>query len=681
MAELLFELGVEELPASFVAGASRQLADEIQARLTEERVGFGGVEVFSTPRRLIVAVHGLDSMQPDSTKDMRGPGVKAAYDANQQPTPALLGFCRGQGVDPKDLRTEGDYVWVTKHISGKPTSELLPAILEGAVRALKFDKTMRWGTARMRFARPIRWILAALDGQLVEMSIESVTSGLTSRGHRFNFPEEFEARTLDQLLTELRSRNVEPDPLVRRERILSETKQAASGSPVMTEELLDENTHLSEWPSALEGEFKSDFLELPEPVLITAMAKHERFFPVRGTDGKLLNRFISIRGGGEEATVRSGNEWVLNARFNDAKFFFDEDKKLTFDDFLARTDRMSFQEKLGSVRQRADRLAALCAYQASAMGLDPETARLAGLYAKADLSTGLVSELSSLQGVIGGEYARRAGMPSEVADAIACQYRLSDLANDATSPILGMLLARADQLDKLAGYLGLGLAPSGSSDPYGLRRAATFLIEAGWTWPGLASGDLEAITTACRLIQEAGLPNDAAKAVELLQEIYIGRYKALLSDHRYDLVEAAMMESEPTELLNSSSVRFRVLALELGASDTAFVQAATRPLNIVAAARKKSIDIPSHLPNPSDLDSAEGIQLLEAGEAAAAQSAKTPEDLISTLRKLQAPIDVFFDSTMVMVEDERVRSARLAMLDHVGRTLLRAGDWTKVVLE
>ncbi|HSI73129.1 MAG TPA: glycine--tRNA ligase subunit beta, partial [Fimbriimonas sp.] len=542
--------------------------------------------------------------------------------------------------------------------------------------------------ARMRFARPIRWILASLDGQLVPFDIEGVQAGLMSRGHRFYAPEEFESTTLNQLITDLRARKVEPDPDKRRERIVDETQKVAGGTPYMTDALIDENVFLTEWPTAIAGEYREEFRELPEPVLITAMAKHEKMFPVRDAGGKLTTTFVFIRNSGEDDSVRNGAAWVLNARFNDAKFFFDEDKKHSLDDFLDKTSGILFQEKLGSVRLRADRLAKLAQEIARQTGADSdevEAARLAGLFAKADLSTGLVSELSSLQGVIGGEYGRREGLPDPVCWAIASQY---DLAKnpEATCPgsRTALRLIIADQLDKLAGYLGQGLTPSGSSDPYGLRRAATILIECAWLWPHPLPGYDDLLRLAIRNYEGVALDED--KALAAFAEVMASRYEALLPDARYDLLDAALRGRTPEDVGSPRLVKFRLRALESLAEDVPFIQTATRPLNIVSAAAKKGISFGSTFEGAGNLQSADGEALLMASEhqrSPIGQAVANEDDALLTrsLRALAEPITRFFDSTMVMAEDEQVRSARLTLLNLVSKQLLAAGDWSKVVIE
>lgn len=676
MPELLIELGCEELPAAFVRDSIAQFAAHVTHGLAQASIAHGAVTTMGTPRRLIVSIQDVMDRQPDTTQEVRGPGVKAAYQADGSPSPALQGFCRGQGVEPATVEAKGDYVWITKHVAGKATAELLREIIPASIRAMTFPKSMRWGSARMRFARPIRWILAAYAHNVVQFEIETVKSGLESCGHRFYSPGAFEATTLTGLVTELRARKVEPDPAVREDIIRKGAADVAGGLAELSDELVEENVFLTEWPTPIAGTFRDSFLGLPDSVLITAMAKHEKSFPVRDAGGKLTNRFVSVRNSGVDDVVANGYAWVLNARFNDAQFFYDEDAKVSLDEFLARTERMMFQEVLGNVRQRADRLGDLTAAIAERLGAtNLDDARAAGLYAKADLSSGLVSELASLQGIIGGEYARRAGKSSVACHAIATQYNCdANMPAESEAEIVGLALCVADQIDKLAGYLGIGLVPSGSSDPYGLRRAANIVIEAAL--PG-SSRDLFEI--AGDAYAKQGLPHDRAKMLEALPAILRARYEIAFEEIRYDIVEAAMPEGLD-DLLNPRLVAARVESLCSLAQDAAFIQAATRPLNIVAAARKKNEAIPNAVIE-ADLESSEGKALLTAARGVKPlHDEDEVDDAIAALRSLQAPIDAFFDSTMVMVEDARVRGARLAMLSELSDLIRSFGDVTKIVI-
>lgn len=683
MPELLLELGCEELPASFVPKAYIDLKDNLAAHLGEAGVLQGEATAMGTPRRLIVSFPDLLPRQEDKQVDQRGPALQAAYDPEGNPTQALLGFCRGQGVDPSQLRKDDKYVWATKQVKGQDTKDLLTELIPQAIKQLSFEKSMRWGRSRMRFARPIRWILAAFDGQPVEFEVETVKSGTTSRGHRFYSPKQFQATNLAELLGKLSEHFVEPNPERRKELILSGAKSSATGSPDITDALLEENVFLTEWPTAIEGTFRQEFMELPSSVLVTAMAKHEKFFPIRDANNQLTNRFVSIRNAGEDDSVRRGNEWVLNARFNDAKFFFDEDRKHTLAQFLDKTEGILFQDRLGTVRQRADRLSSIAADIARQTGADQseiDLARQAGLYSKADLSTGLVSELTELQGLIGGEYARREGMPEAVCWAIATHYDLGkNLSPSTVEARTAVRVVLADALDKLQGYLGLGMEPTGSSDPYGLRRAATALIEVAWSWPDRFPSYVNLMQSAYEAYLAQGFILDGGNALTLLANLFGSRYEALLQDVRHDILDAAILRDDTAAVLDPQSVRIRIKAVQSLAADNAFVHTATRPANIVAAAEKKGIAIG----NPTKLDSAEGEALLAQSNAIEAdlQAADKADRIVELLRTLGGPINAFFDSTMVMVEDEEVRSSRLGLLAQTSRQLRTAGDFTKIVIE
>jgi len=686
MTEFLLELGCEELPATFVRKAYEDLRDNLTGLLKEAGVLQSEGTAMGTPRRLIVSFPDLAARQEDKNVEQRGPAIQAAYDDAGNPSKALLGFCKGQGVDPNDLRKDDKYVWATKHVKGRETGELLAELIPQAIRALSFEKSMRWGATRMRFARPIRWILAAYNGQAVSFDIEGVKSGTKSCGHRSYKPETFEAANLSDLLSGLEKRFVQPNPEKRREAILAGAARVATGTPDISDALLDENVFLTEWPSALQGRFRDEFMELPRPVLVTAMAKHEKFFPIKDKEGSLSNKFVSIRNAGEDDTVRRGNEWVLNARFNDAKFFFDEDRKHTLAEFLDKTEGILFQDRLGTVRQRADRLSELAAEIARMTHGDQaeiDLARKAGLYCKADLSTGLVSELASLQGVIGGEYARRENFPDEVCHAIATHYDPSKNPNpDCSGARTAVRTLLADQLDKLAGYLGLGMEPTGSSDPYGLRRAATICIEAAWFWPGEFPSFATLIGAAFQSYLAQGIVLDEAKARESLATLFASRYSALLPNVRHDILDAAVLADDVDEVLSPKRIKVRIAAVEQLASDNTFVHTATRPANIVAAALKKNVFVGE----PTKLDSPEGeallAQLRSTEKSLGGAVAKGDVDgIVGALKNLALPINGFFDNTMVMIDDDAIRSSRLGLLKMANSQLRAAGDFTKIVIE
>lgn len=683
MPELVFELGCEELPASQAARAASVLAEKIKEGLEAAFIPAGSITAWTTPRRLIVGAFDIPAIQPDQHKRQRGPALANAFGPDGSPSKALEGFLKGQGASLEDIEKEGDYVWASKTIAGQPSVSLLPAILGEAIRAIPFEKTMRWGGGRFRFSRPIRWILAAFDGAAVPFEFEGVRAGAASRGHRFMAPEEFPAPTWSALVDGLRERFVEPDPAARRARILDGIAAVSQGRADVVEALVDENTHLTEWPTATHGRFREDFMALPEPVLVTAMAKHEKMFPVRGEDGRLSSEFVFIRNGGDEATVSAGNSWVLNARFNDAKFFFDEDAALSLDDFLEKSASMTFQEQLGSVRSRASRLENLAAKLAASLGMsaeEQECARMAGLYAKADLSTGLVGELASLQGVIGGEYARRHGLAEEACEAIAGQYDLASfLPVDSPAKRVGFVLVCTDQLDKLAGYFGLGISPSGTSDPYGLRRAAGILVQAAWAWPAPPQPGLfweMALSMASEEYRTQGIDFEDEKVLASAEAVFAQRAEAML-DARYDVREAAVSGAASQPRL----VKARAAALALAQADQDLLNALSRPVNIAAAGAKKGEAFADPASKPGD-DPVYGA-LLEAANAAHAGVndalvSEDPEAVVAALRQLQGPIDRFFEALMVMVDDADERARRLGLMQLASRAILQAGDIAKL---
>lgn len=690
MPNLVFELGCEELPAHGVARAAQDLKDAVTSRLHDAGLTYSEAKTLCTPRRLILSIIGLPAEQSDQMIEQRGPSESAAFNPDKTPSKALEGFCRGQGIDPNEVELREGYVWVSKRIVGKETQEVLATILPEAVRALTFDKSMRWGEARMRFARPIRWIVAVLDGNIVSFDIEGVAATNLSRGHRFLSPETFPVTTFDQFVSDLRTRSVEPDPAEREKAIREQAAQVAEGIPNLPEALVQENVFLTEWPIAHQGRFNESFMGLPDAVLITAMAKHQRFFPVFDQKSKVTNAFVSIRNSGDEDAVRQGNEWVLNARFNDAQFFFDEDKSKSLDDFLQLTGRMLFQDKLGTVLDRSARLESLAKIIATTTGadqLEQDAAAIAGKYAKADLATGLVGELSSLQGIIGGEYARREGLPEQSCWAIATQY---DLAKNHTITTpesrTAIRLLLADQIDKLTGFLGLGIVPKGSSDPFGLRRAATQIIEAVWLWPQPFPGLQELFQASAGLYKNQSVELAADQIITSLTEIFLGRYEALMSDLKHDVFEAAVSSSSVQELLQPKLIRTRAQTMAVLDKDHALVQTMTRPLNILSAAEKKGdLTLPEAL-HPESLQSESGILLAEKVGSASleihhALRREEPAVAAAELEKLSGSIHQFFEETMIMDDDPTVRAHRLKLVQETTEAIRQVGDFTKIVIE
>jgi glycyl-tRNA synthetase beta chain len=686
MPHLLLEIGCEELPATGFPACLQGLGASVERRLSEAGLAPSEIRLAATPRRLIVGAWGIPERQADRTERKRGPKAAAAWESEGKPSRALEGFCRSQGVDPASVVEEDGYVWVDLSIAGRSSVEVLAEILPQCIAETPFAKSMRWAGRSERFARPVRWIVASLDGAVVDFEWAGIASGRQSRGMRHNGAPLLEAGSWDELMASLRAEGIEPDPAARAA-LVREQVLAAGGKGVMADEaLIDENTHLTEAPGAHRGGFDPDFLRLPESVLITAMAKHERFFPIRGEDGRLRPEFVSVRNGGDPERVRHGNEWVLNNRFNDAAFFFDEDSRRTLEDFRADLAGMAYQKGLGTMLQKSERMEAVARAGAAQAGADPDRAALAARLAKADLSTGLVGELASLQGRIGEEYALREGHPEPVCRAVGAHYSVEACeALQGEARTLAHLTLMADVLDKLVGYLGLGLAPKGSADPFALRQAATLFIRSSWARPW---GHIEAdvfVDASLAAYAAQGIALDSEQCRSLLEQLLRARFDQLVEaepgqpapDH--DARQSVLAGSGLMELTKPNQVRRRVWTASRAQQDAALVTALRRPVSILASAEEKGLAGDPQGPRPASPMSAAVDQAMSV---LAAETPPTPEQALAALQRLEQPINEFFEGSMVMAEDadERQRNlnlmaaARAAILLIANPRLLKAED-------
>jgi glycyl-tRNA synthetase beta chain len=721
MPNLVLEIGTEEMPAAALPGAISQLREAVEKRLAEARLPAGSVKALGTPRRLVVMASGLPERQPDVEREVRGPAWNVAFDGEGKPTGAAIGFARKQGVPVEALTKvqtpQGDYVLARVTDAGKPATEAIgPALLE-CVRSLTFPKVMRWGDGPTRFVRPVRRIVCLLDHRVAPLEFAGVTSGRTTRGHRY-LGGPVELPHADQYAEALRSAWVMTDPEERRAAIVEQgDKLAASvgGTVPWDADLLEENVHLVEWPTCLLGRFEARFLDLPRPVLVTAMKKHQRFFPVEGSDGRLLPCFISVRNGGPEHLdkVRAGNEAVLRARFEDARHFFLHDREVPLDRMAEKLDRLVFQEKLGTMAQKAARLQRLVKPLAEAHGLDADQIELATRAArlcKADLTSEMVIELPSLQGIMGREYALLQGEPEAVADAIAEHYRPRSASDALPTTSLGKLLAVADRMDTLVGYAGLGITPSGSQDPFGLRRAATGVVQIlaeEEDVPSLAAMQVQA-AEGYREVNGLDFPLDPL--CNALQTLFHQRIAAYLSerDVRYDLVDAALYGG-PVYGTVVRSVVLRGLTLNGLADDVSFVptvQAAARVANILGPAdpapipgkegihggRERAVERavalleeaarridPSRFEDPAERRLYEAALLIVPGVARAA-AAYDFQAVYAELQAIRDPVNAFFDDVLVMSEDAALRANRLALLGLVDALYKTLADFRKVVV-
>ncbi len=714
MEKLLFEIGTEEIPAKFMPGSLAQLKELAEKKLEEQHIPYADVKVYGTPRRLTFVAAGVAEKQEDILKEAKGPSVQIAY-VNKVPSKAAEGFARGQGVAVADLIVKDGYVYAVKHIEGRPTIELLPAILEDIIRSLTFPKTMRWADHDFRFVRPIRWLTALFGDKVVPVEITGVRSGRTSRGHRFlraplekkdaeSFIKSVASRVVNAAVTAgsdsfglvvlpkaddyerlLRANFVMVDQNERREvirRQVTELAEKEGGRAEINADLLEEVTYLVEWPTALCGSFAKSFLALPKECIITPMREHQRYFPVLKEDGSLLNKFITVGNGDRKHmdVIAHGNERVLRARLSDAEFFFKEDRKLSLAARLEKLKTVSFQEGLGNMEDKSRRLAQEAKALAYAVNsaVDPAKLERAALLAKCDLVSNMVVEFTELQGVMGREYAKLDGEDPAVALAIYEHYLPRFAGDELPKSALGRLIGIADKLDNIAATFSRGLAPTGSQDPYALRRQALGIINI------LIDGNLHVGLNKMLAATLYMLNVPAEKTGELVPQImsFIKlRLRNMLIDQglRYDAVDAALADKRADDV---TDIYLRARALNTfaeGSEAPALVQAAARVANLLAKAEGESAIDPLLFSEEAERELYAKVDELTPLVMAAMVKYDHPKVLRLALG-LAEPIDRFFQDVMVMDKDEKIKANRLALLAAVQDITHAVGDLSCLVL-
>jgi glycyl-tRNA synthetase beta chain len=689
-ASFLLEIGVEELPSGAVASAVEQFRTALLSRLETERLGVlpDTVQIFATPRRLAFFVAGVPLRQPDAEQEVRGPSVRSAFAPDGTPTKAAEGFAAKNGVPVEALVVQGDYVTVRRVEQGRSAAEVLAQAIPDLLKTITFPKFMRWGEGNYRFGRPLRRFIALLGEDVIPFTVEGVAAGRETAGHRYSKGAvTIPVADANAYAAALRAAFVEPDPAVRRRRIIDDAQilaRSVGGTAILPEALIEENVYLTEWVTGVLGTFDPVFLALPRPVLETAMKKHQRFFPVEGPSGTLLPHFIAIRNGDDEhlETVRAGYEKVLSSRFNDARFFFEHDRATPLAEKVARTERIIFQEKLGTLADKARRMEAVLR-ETHLFGWthDAEHARRAAHLAKADLVTETVMELPALQGVMGREFALLDGEPGPVADALFEHY-LPRFAGDALPHgRIGTVLALADRADTLVGYLRfVGAEPKGSSDPFGLKRAASAVID-------LLARDRSLPTSSALLAaaEHAFIAQNLIPAQKPVDPTALleARLRSLLEERgvRYDLIDALL--SAPWDNVASVVARAKALGALLSSDEEVQVAtAATRVRNILRGVK----EVPEETPNRTLLTTPEERALLAFLQTVGPQADRALQngdytDALDTLAALSAPIDRLFDHVMILADDLAVRTARLALLAMADRLYLRLADFSRLVTE
>ena len=726
MEKLLFEIGTEEIPAKFMPNILAQLKELAEKKMTELRIPFESVKTYGTPRRMTFIASGVAEAQEDSTVEAKGPSAKIAFvngDIHGEPSKAAQGFARGQGVDVKELVVRDNYVYAIKHLAGQPVKELLPGLLMDILTSLNFPKNMRWADHDFKFVRPIRWLVALFGEEVVPVEITGVKSGKFSRGHRFLRRSAVDAAmehesfidaakavlgnaaakaknavasaalgtygaveipNADAYEKTLYDNFVMVDQDARRELIRQQVTDmgiAEGGHAEINEDLLEEVNYLVEWPTALCGNFEDKFLALPKECIITPMREHQRYFPVLAEDGSLLNKFITVRNGGKEHLdiVAHGNERVLRARLSDAEFFFDEDRKQSLADRLEKLKTVSFQEGLGNMNDKSNRLVQAADMLAMAINakVDKEKLERAALLCKCDLVTGMVIEFTELQGVMGREYAKLDGEAPEVALGIYEHYLPRFAGDELPQTDIGRLVGIADKLDNICATFSRGLAPTGSQDPYALRRQALGIINILLD----ANYHLSMYKAIAGSLYLLNIPaEETKKLVPQIAEFLKQRLRNLMIDQgiRYDVVDAVMAEERNDDFADLVA-RAQALNSFVAAEEApALIQAATRVANLCKKIEEETAINPQLFVAPAE------------GELHDAAVASSKEVLAATVKydyaavlaeatKLVAPINKFFEDVMVMDEDVRVKNNRLALLSAVKDITHAVGDLSAIV--
>lgn len=684
--ELLFEIGIEELPSSYMMPALKELDAQARRLLEEYRIAFTGVRTFGTPRRLTLHVEQLDQNQGDLVREVVGPSRAAAFDPDGRPTKAALGFARAHGVPVEHLRVKtldrGEYVVAAIVERGVRLEELLPVVLPRLIASLSFPKSMRWGQGAFRFVRPIRWIVALHNGRIIPFEVDGITSGNKTCGHRFLSRGRIRVRSFQDYVEKLEEHYVIVNQHRRRKLVTKLAEEAAAvvgGKPVFDDELVEMVTCLVEYPTVVCGRFEQEYLALPRDVIMTPMRKHQRYFPVTDDAGKLLPYFVAISNmkAKDMDLIRAGNERVLRARLKDAAFFFMEDRKVRLRERIPQLQGITFQEKLGTMLEKAGRLTELTGYLAeqAAPHLVDDACQAAQL-CKADLVTTMVKEFPSLQGVMGREYAQLSGEAPVVAQAIEEHYLPRFAGDRFPESLIGSLVGLADRLDTVCGCFGIGLIPTGSEDPYALRRHGQGIVQILLN----AGIDLPLSQPIRKSLELFGnrLTMPRERVAQEVMGFLAARLHAILTERGVpgDLVEAAL--SVDAERVSDAAKRAEALAAFRREADfTELAVAFKRVIRILPKDFSKSVDprrfvssAERALHGEATTLRAETEHLVKSGDYVRALQ------LIAAIRPI---VDMFFEEVLVMAEDRDLQDNRLAILKEVADLFCGIANFSKIV--
>lgn len=681
---LAFEIGTEEIPAFDLSNAVKQLHSLAPRLLDEAAIPHGETEVYSSPRRLIVVVKDIPEATEEKNEVFKGPSTKIAFDEQGNPTKAAQGFARGKGVDPADLVVEDGYVYAHTHTPSVSVATLLSDVLDGIVRGVSWPKSQRWGSESEYFSRPIRWFVALFGTEVIPFSFAGLTADRFTRGHRFLAPGPFEVASADDLVSVVRNGYVVPSEKEREEVIRAGVAKVEADTgfhAVLPPKTLVEVVNLAEYPTVLVGTFDKEFLQVPEEIIVDAMLMHQRYFPLYDSEGALTNRFIVV-GNGDPAcseTIIDGNERVVRARLYDAKFFYDEDLKRPLESYVDELSQVVFQEKLGTMLDKTNRIVGL-AKHLSADGKLSETdaadAVRAAHLCKADLVTSAVIEFTSVQGVMGSYYAKACGETDQVAQAIEQHYRPRFAGDEVPQTQAGKVVALADKLDTICGLFSVGQGPSGSSDPFALRRSAIGIVAMLSCDQPLEISLVSAIDASLDLFAQDGIEFDKQAVRDEVIEFFITRTRVMLRDSgkRIDAIDAVLAAAvqEPVELIN------RVEALETARTNEpeTFENLAT------AYARANNLRDPKL---GSEVDESLLTEVEHALSTAVVQAETRVSmaldndnyaEALNELASLRKPIDLFFERVMIMDEDQALRENRLKLLNRFVNVFTNVADFS-----
>lgn len=681
---LLYEIGVEEMPARFVESTLVQLKENLEKSLNEKRVKFDAIDTYATPRRLVLIVKGLADKQTDLEEEVKGPSKKIAVAEDGSFTKAALGFMRGKGLEEEDVYFKdldgSEYIFATIKEEGISTEEVLSEILPEIVKNVVFPKSMRWGGKNMRFVRPIRWLVAMMNDKIVPVNLEGIMASNKTVGHRFLGSKNIEFNSIEEYLKKLEENYVILDQNERKELILKQINDVAksiNGHVDMDEELLEEVTYIVEYPTAFYGEFDKEYLELPKEVVKTPMKAHQRYFPVLDDKGDLLPYFIAVRNGNEHKieNVKKGNEKVLEARLADALFFFKEDTIHDLEYFRDKLNSVVFQEKLGTILDKSERLYRIAKQLEDKYELDNAKLERAAYLCKADLVTNMVFEFDELQGYMGMEYSKLKGEDEIVAKAIFEHYLPRFNGDIVPETMEGSILSIIDKMDTIAGFFAIGITPTGSADPFALRRQCLGILTI------LLKNNIEldvAELAGIALDQYTELEFNREEVIDNIVDFFNERTKNMFRDMgiRYDVIDAVLSSKEK----NILDLYTRAEAINKWIDRESLTDMLVAFNRVSTLAEKAVIDSVDEALFEDETEKVLYEEFLIADkEIESLMSQKEYTKSLDRFATLKTSIDGFFDSVMVMDENEKIRNNRLALLDNIYNSMLQICDLSKIV--